>query len=1028
MKVRSRPSPMRSCQRRLSRRLWWALLITGGGVWGLGAVRTLAYSFRCSFCFSVPGALAGVLFGALVAACAGRVLRRAGRDTDEALPGLLSLWLPLIDVLSVGAESWRSPALLAGSLAICILAFARLPRNAWVALSVIVPLVLYLPDVSPYVGRADTFEFQVVGPQLGIAHPSGYPLYTLISKAFSLLPIGSVAWRINLTSAVFASLASGLLYLAMPKRSCLLALLTAWTLAFSPTLWSRAIEAEVYALNALIVAIVLLTVTLWADGRLIARRAWPILGLAMGLALASHVTLGALGAIALGGLVTAKEKPPRSSWLLAVGLGALGLLLYAYIPLRWPAVTGGGQMSSAEFLRYVTNAGSGGALRPLAFLRDPGRWRVVGQLILDQIGWAGLLLATVGWGYLARRRLWMAVGTLVSFGAWVWFNLSFYVAEPDYSAFLIPAFVVLVFWMGWGVQEIASTLRRFGTTEMHGVKPVASGVWVVLVAGLVLARIWRTGPTLNTMAVGRSDELWARYVLSLPLADGAAILADSEKFPPLYYLQQVYGVRPDLELVTLFSESQYREALDRRLEAGQPVYLARYLPGMDEYGVRSMGPLVEVAPKALSGTQSAEGVRFGDDLALATSRLDADVYGRAMHHLLLTWLVEDAIEDDLELHLRLVDPGDGREILRLSEGRPVGGYTTTRAWQVGWAVDDYHALSWPEWVPVGEYRLELALSPRFEEIGLPVGGREGPWYTLGQVVLPVAGSETAADAFAEQGPVSLLERGLWMVAPQVPREAVAGTLVDLDLIWMCNDRHRSEHLEGTLVDLTWIREGEGGTANVPVSTVSLIANGENGVSVSCREPAGAQQGTEARRYTVQIPEEPGRYRLEVGAPSGQARCRWLETTQAACSIGTVIVTPATAGEAVFDGRIVLVTSSFDASGVTAGGPLEVALVWRSVQALTADYTVFVQAIGPDGKLYGQVDSWPAHGVRPTSGWAVGEEVPDTYSFYMTSERPGGEYHVIVGWYLLADMTRLPVVDVGGKAIGDFVELGTFTLP
>ncbi len=1023
---------MQSCQRLLSHRVWWAALVAGGGVWGLGAARALAYGCGCRFCFSAPGAIALAMVGALGAGAlgalgAGLVLKRAGRDMEESLPGLLVLWLPLIDILSGGAAPWRGPVLLVGSLTISVLVFVRPPRWIWIALAVLAPLAVYLPDISPYVGRADTFEFQVIGPQLGIAHPSGYPLYTLICKAFSLLPVGTVAWRVNLTSAVFAAAASGVMALVMPKRWPHLGLLTGWLLAFSPTLWSRAIEAEVYALNALIVVTVLWLVTAWTDGRLGAGRAWPALGLMMGLALASHVTLGALGAVALGGLAAAEDKPKRNRWLLAVGLGALGMLLYAYIPLRWPAVTGGERMSLVEFLQYVTNAGSGGALRPLAFVRDPGRWRVVGRLILEQVGWVGLALAGVGWGSLVRQRRWVALGTLVSFGAWVWFNLSFYVAEPDYSAFLIPAFVVLVFWMGWGVQEVASAFQRLRATRIAGLGLATGGAWVVLVAGLVFGRVWHTGPTLNTTALGRSDELWARYVLSLPLADGAAILADSEKFPPLYYLQQVYSVRPDLELVTLFSESQYRQALDRRLETGQPVYLARYLPGVDGYGVSSMGPLVEVAPKALLRRQIAEGVRFGDGMVLETSQLDADAYGRAMHHLLLTWRVEEAIEDDLELHLRLVDPGNGREILNLSEGRPVGGYTTTRAWQVGWTVDDYHALSWPEWVPGGEYRLELALTPRFEQAGLPVGGSEGHWYTLGQVTLPGARPVLEVDGIAGQAPAVLLGRGLWLIAAQFPYEAAAGAPVDLDLTWVCTSQNGSGQMNDTLVDLLWIREGEAGATDTLAGTTRLVANGENGVTVRCDTSAGARERV-VRRYSVDAPEEPGQYRLEVGAPSGQARCRWLGTSQAACPIGTVAVTPATAGEAVFDGQIVLVTSSFDASGVAAGGPLHVALTWRGVQALGSDYTVFVQAIGPDGKLYGQVDSWPVQGTRPTSGWIAGEEVLDAHVFYITPERPSGEYRVIVGWYLLADMTRLPVVDNEGNAIGDSVELGTFSLP
>ena len=87
-------------------------------------------------------------------------------------------------------------------------------------------------------------------------------------------------------------------------------------------------------------------------------------------------------------------------------------------------------------------------------------------------------------------------------------------------------------------------------------------------------------------------------MLSLPIPDHAAILADSEKIAPLYYLQVTEGLRPDLDILVLGDEAQYRQELDQRLAAGQPVYLARFLPNLP-YRMRSLGPLVEVSREPL---------------------------------------------------------------------------------------------------------------------------------------------------------------------------------------------------------------------------------------------------------------------------------------------------------------------------------------------------------------------------------------------------------------------------------------------
>ena len=1012
-------------------------MAAGGAVWGTGAARTLAQDLHTAFCHGLPGTALIALLGAVAAVAVGRLLSRRGDGVPSA-GAFLPLLLPLLDVLSGTCQPWRGPVLLAGSIIAILLFAARLDHWNWLALTVALPLIVYLPDLSPYVGRADTFEFQVIGPQLGIAHPSGYPLYTLICKLFSWLPFGSVAWRINLSSAVFASLAAGCLFLALvsdqddgtTERASPLAFLAAMILAFSPTLWARSIEAEVYALNGCLVALTLLLAVRWHAGRLQPRRAWPAMGLLIGVAISSHITLVALAALAATGLLVKLLRPRASTWGWALLLGALGISLYAYIPLRWPAVTGGEWMSPQAFFRFVTNADSGGALRPLAFYQDPARWVLVGRLFVAQVGWGGLFLAVVGLVALARRRPELAMGTVLAFGAWVWFNLSFYVADPDYSAFLIPAHVVLVYWLGHGALALDHAIPA-----RH---QWLRSAYLTLLAALALSRVWQTGPALDTRSQGRADEAWARYVLAQPLVEDAAILADSEKFPPLYYLQQVEGLRPDLDLVTLFSEAQYRADLEARLSAGQTVYLARYLPGMDAFGVSSQGPLVAVAtPEPVSHTVDAgafaganTGVDFGGLMTLVGHRLVLDPEDRPLHHLTLTWKARTTGIDDLAVRLRLLSPADGSVVWELAGSRPVSGYSTMQAWPVGRQVDDYYALAWPSWLPGGTYQLEISLFPRFGEQGLPVVSDDGMWYPLDQVTVPAQPVPATTQRLAV-----LFDAQVWLVGQSVAQEVSAGGAVALDLAWLC----RAPSAGGSMPSVA----GDSGSGSVPrvrwvpleggvPLTQPLYALGEPQLSELCLSGATAPA---LRRYGVGVPAEPGNYRLGVFWPSGETapagrpvQCRWLGAPAEVCPLSEVRVVATATGLANFDGRLLLQEAAVDAGDVPAGGQLAVDLRWRALQSLDRDYTVFVQVVGPDGKLYGQVDSWPVQGARPTSGWRAGEETDDLYRFYVPLNGPVGDYRVIVGWYLLADMSRLPVVDAAGREVGDFYEVGIFPLP
>lgn len=995
------------------------LVWIAGAIWGFSAVRVVAYLTGWLAGYGVWGALGGVLSGSIVAfgLLWGRQSSSAKLDPSSLWEGL-PLALPLIDLLaSDGVQPWRSLALVAGGLVLSLVRRCSWPRWVWALMSAAVPLLVYSTDISPYVGRADTFEFQVVGPTLGIAHPSGYPLYTLICKLFSLLPLGTVAWRVNLSSALAASFASAVLYLTLTVRKKeqahgMLAFVAAMVLAFSPTLWSRAIEAEVYALNACLTALALWVTVRWHTGDLPKAKAWAVSGLLLGLALASHLTLGGLAPMLLVGLTVSRLRPPRQAWGPALLLGLAGLLLYAYIPLRWPAVTGGEVMGFPTFVNYVLNTGSGGALRPLAFYRDPGRWVVVWRVLSGQFGVVGLALAVAGVVTLMRQYRALAVGTLLTAATWVWFALSFYVAEPDYSAFLIPLDVVLTFWLGHGLLSFAHIL---GT---------APGVWravmIPLVALLPLWEVWTTGPLLDTISQGRADEAWGRYVLSLPLSRGAAILADSEKFPPLYYLQQIEGLRPDLELVTLFSEDQYRGALMARLNSGQVVYLARYLPGMDAYGVSSLGPLVVVAPSArCDGVLPTEGIAFGTGLRLLSYRLEPDPLGRPMHHVTLTWCAVTQVSQDLEVRFRAVDQASGEVVWGWTAGRPVGGYTTTASWGPGQRVDDYHGVSWPAWIPTGVYRLEVGLFPRFSERGLAVGFGTTPWYALGTVALPTRPPSTDYGSLDVQ-----IERAAWLLGKELPVMGVAGSVIELDLVWRCQDRLDRERMPG----VRWIDQSSG----VPVMSSPLRALGETAEETPCET---ALRLPIQRRYRLETPPEPGEYRLELmlgddaDVTTGHwMRCHWLGQRTAACPLGAVTIKPAFEGLANYDNRIALLDADFDARDVAAGGTLRLTVWWKAMAPMNQDYTVFVQVLGPDGRLYGQVDSWPVQGTYPTSTWNVGDVIVDRYEFFVSRDGPPGDYRLIIGWYLLSDMSRLLLRDADGKSVGDFFEVGRFTLP
>lgn len=149
-----------------------------------------------------------------------------------------------------------------------------------------VTFLVYLFTLSPYVPPGDSGEFITAAYVLGVPHPPGYPLFTMLGHLFTKLPWGTIAWRVNLMSAIFHSLTVVLVYFislilirefsvnylkvkeeAVLKGQTWLPYLVSasasLTLAFSPLFWHYSLVAEVFSLNDFFAAALVLTILIW---------------------------------------------------------------------------------------------------------------------------------------------------------------------------------------------------------------------------------------------------------------------------------------------------------------------------------------------------------------------------------------------------------------------------------------------------------------------------------------------------------------------------------------------------------------------------------------------------------------------------------------------------------------------------------------------------------------------------------------------------------------------------------------------
>ncbi|MCP5097809.1 MAG: hypothetical protein GY943_19860, partial [Chloroflexi bacterium] len=92
------------------------------------------------------------------------------------------------------------------------------------------------------------------------------------------------------------------------------------------------------------------------------------------------------------------------------------------------------------------------------------------------------------------------------------------------------------------------------------------------------------------------------------------------------------------------------------------------------------------------------------------------------------------------------------------------------------------------------------------------------------------------------------------------------------------------------------------------------------------------------------------------------------------------------------------------------------LVWQAKAVPATDYTIFVHWLTVDGRCdpcIWQMDTMPHQGQYPTSRWAKGEVVIDTFHMISSGNLPSGDYPLEIGFYIAETGQRLQVVQQDG---------------
>lgn len=367
----------------------------------------------------------------------------------------------------------------------------------------VVALGVYLRTLAPGLfADIDTPMFQFVGRVLGVPHNPGYPLYVMITYLFSYVPIGSLAYRINLFSAVMGAITVVLVALISRELGCrwIVTCASAIGLAFGSVFWSQATIAEVYTMNTAIIGGVLLALLTWSRTR---RPAHFFLATALFSAgLAHHTDIVCF----LPGIViyVVAENPRFVAQLRTIATVTViitaGLSLYLFILIR-SQQPGAYLESQANTLTDLWHVVSGrqfsGRLFSYTFeqIMHQRLPLVLNTVVLPEFTRPAFVLALAGFLFLLCQR--PARGVLFLGGCAATFFFALNYAVIDTSVFLIPSILVLWIAAAVGAEYAARLIETW--------RPVAASVFL---AACVSVPIWNLAHNFsrNDLSGATSDE------------------------------------------------------------------------------------------------------------------------------------------------------------------------------------------------------------------------------------------------------------------------------------------------------------------------------------------------------------------------------------------------------------------------------------------------------------------------------------------------------------------------------------------
>ncbi len=448
--------------------------------------------------------------------------------------------------------------------------------SLFIAVSVVV-FIIYAWSSAPGIGLVDSGELTAVAWNLGIAHPTGYPLFTLLGRVWLSIYPGSPDRGMVLLSALQGALACGLFALlagiiirnagdfgALSRIAASGVL--AVSFALTKSAWTSISYTEVYPLTWLIVSIILWLCVRFSDST--DADFHPVIAVLLifflwGIGFGNHLTILWYAPLILWLIVvTARRYCSFTEYIWgAGGLFLLGASINIFLTVRSnvePVLDWGDPQTLSNLIRHL----SAWQYRVWMFNGNLGTFveKIVNYFINipADIGWAIFLFAMVGIVYSIFKRIGLGITMLVIWLLGTAYNLNYDI--PDISTYFLIFYCPLFVLSLYGIMPILRKINQRSSRSLFvRIAPVALAV-VFVISSAVSA---------GNSALARHDRFATDFVKAIvdPLPDNSVVFQGNWDIQsPLIYLQEVEHYRPDIVMldINLMQRSWYIKQQRRR--------------------------------------------------------------------------------------------------------------------------------------------------------------------------------------------------------------------------------------------------------------------------------------------------------------------------------------------------------------------------------------------------------------------------------------------------------------------------------